>query len=407
LRLFACLPLCATLVAQTPPDKIFVNAVVLTMDAAGRTAQAVAIRGEQIVSVGTTPEIHKLAGPSTQVVDLGGKTLLPGFYAAHDHFPAAGTVAVHYVDLNSPPIGKMQSIADIVAALQEKARSTPTGHWVVGRGYDDTLLREKRHPTRHDLDQASTRHPIWIAHSSGHLGVANSRALALAGIIKDTPQPQGGLIRKDPESGQPTGVFEEAGSLVSRHIPALSLDQRLESIRWSDRDYLSKGITTAVIAGTNRAGITDLRKALANGLLHLRITAMLSAGAEVPELPTKAAALGSGERLRIGAVKIVQDGSIQGYTAYLTAPITSSRRESPITAATRIARGKSCFAWCGNITAPATRSPSTATATPPSTTSCRLTVRPSATSRAPTPATVSNIARPRVTISSTSCASWA
>jgi predicted amidohydrolase YtcJ len=318
LRLFVWFPLCATLLAAIPPDRIFVNAVVLTMDTAGRTAQAVAIRGEEIVSAGTDADIRKLAGPSTQIVDLGGKTLLPGFYAAHDHFPGAGTVAVHYVDLNSPPIGKMQSIADIVAALKEKARTTPSGQWVVGRGYDDTLLREKRHPTRHDLDQASTRHPIWIVHSSGHLGVANTRALALAGITKDTPQPKGGLIRKD--SGEPTGVFEEAGTLVTRHIPALSLDKRLESIRWCDREYLSKGITTAVIAGTNRAGIADLRQALGSGLLHLRIMAMLAAGPGVPESPAKAAELGTGERIRVGAIKILQDGSLQGYTGYLTAP---------------------------------------------------------------------------------------
>lgn len=124
MRLFAWIPLCA-LLAAIPPDKIFVNAVILTMDAAGRTVQAAAIRGEDIVSTGTTADIRKLAGPSTQMVDLGGKTMLPGFYAAHDHFPGAGTVAGHYVDINSPPIGKMQSIADIVAALKEKARTSP------------------------------------------------------------------------------------------------------------------------------------------------------------------------------------------------------------------------------------------------------------------------------------------
>lgn len=116
MRLLTWFPLCAALLAQTPPDKIFVNAVVLTMDTAGRTAQAVAIHGEEIVSTRSTADIRKLAGTSTQIVDLGGKTLLPGFYAAHDHFPGAGTVAVHYVDLYSPPIGKMQSIAVIIVA---------------------------------------------------------------------------------------------------------------------------------------------------------------------------------------------------------------------------------------------------------------------------------------------------
>src|SRR6185369_16034800 len=121
-------------------------------------------------------EIRKLA-PGAAVTDLAGKTLLPGLYAAHDHFPGAGTVAVLQVDLNSPPIGKMLSIADVVAALKSKARTTAPGQWITGRGYDDTLLKEKRHPTRYDLDQVSTEHPIWITHISGHLGVANSRAL--------------------------------------------------------------------------------------------------------------------------------------------------------------------------------------------------------------------------------------
>src|SRR3989449_9645782 len=114
----------------------------------------------------------------------------------------------------------MESIPDVIEALKQKARQTPAGQWITGRGYDDTLLREGRHPTRDDLDRASTQHPIWIAHTSGHLGAANSRALALAKITKDTPQPKAGVIRKDPRSGEPNGVFEEAGGLVSRHIPA-------------------------------------------------------------------------------------------------------------------------------------------------------------------------------------------
>jgi predicted amidohydrolase YtcJ len=308
------------LASAQPPDRIFVNGLVLTMDAAGRTAQAVAIRGAEIVAAGSDAEIRRLAGPATAVVDLGGRTLAPGFYAAHDHFPGAGTAALYHVDLNSPPIGKMQSIADIVAALKAKARATPPGQWITGRGYDDTLLLEKRHPTRFDLDRASTEHPIWIVHSSGHLGVANSRALALANITKDTPQPKGGRIRIDPASGEPNGVFEESGAMVSRHIPALTPEQRQESIRWTDRDYTSKGITTAVIAGTSPAVIADLRQALDAGSLHLRITAMLSAGRSVPDSPATAAALGSGEKIRVTAVKILQDGSIQGYTGYLGAP---------------------------------------------------------------------------------------
>jgi predicted amidohydrolase YtcJ len=310
--------LAAGLAAQTP-DRIFVNGQIVTMDAAGRTAQAVAIRGERIVAVGSDAEIRQLAG-GAGVIDLAGKALLPGFYAAHDHFPGAGTVAVHQADLNSPPIGKALSIADVIEALKAKARTTPAGQWVTGRGYDDTLLREKRHPTRRDLDQASTAHPIWITHISGHLGVANSRALALAKVTRETPQPKAGRIRQDPRTGEPDGVFEEAGGMVTRHIPGRTQSERLEAIAWCDRDYLSKGITTAVIAGTSPAAIADLRQAPASGALRLRIKALLASGASVPDSPANAAALGSGDQIRVGGVKLLQDGSIQGYTGYLSGP---------------------------------------------------------------------------------------
>ena len=127
------------------------------------------------------------------------------------------------------------------------------------------------------------------------------------------------MIRKDPRSGEPNGVFEEPGGLVSRHIPARTSDERQEEIEWCDREYLSKGITTAVIAGTTGAVIADLRKALASGRLHLRIKAMLSSGPFVPS-PAKAAELGQGEQIRVAGVKLWQDGSIQGYTGYLGAP---------------------------------------------------------------------------------------
>src|SRR6185295_15465381 len=114
--------------------------------------------------------------------------------------------------------GRMESIDDIVQALQKKAAQTRAGQWIVGRGYDDTLVREKRHPTRLDLDRVSTEYPVWITHISGHLGVANSKALELAGVTRDTSQPKGGVIRKS--GGEPNGVFEEALGIVTKHLPA-------------------------------------------------------------------------------------------------------------------------------------------------------------------------------------------
>ena len=323
--LLACFPLLLSGLAvaqgQELADKILHHGIIVTLDDQDRTAEALAVRQGKILAVGSAAEVLKLAGPSTTVVDLGGKVMLPGFYAAHDHFPSAGNVALFLVDLNSLPIGRMQNIDDIVAALRARADQTPSGKWVQGRGYDDTLLREQRHPTRQDLDRVSTNHPIWIVHTSGHLGVANSRALAIAGITKDTPKPKGGVIRKDPTTGEPNGVFEESGSLVSRHIPGVSKEQKFKAIEWSDRHYVSKGVTTTVIAGGGRASVRDLVTAREQGLLHLRVVAMMSVGSDTPASPSEAAKLSPDpDWIRVGAAKNWHDGSIQGFTGYLTAP---------------------------------------------------------------------------------------
>lgn len=305
----------------TSPDLIFVGGPVLTMDPAATVAQGVAVRGDRIVAVGGESAIRALAGPGTRVVELAGRTLAPGFFAPHDHFPGAGNLAVHLVDLNSPPIGRIETMADLIEALRARAAQLPAGTWVVGRGYDDTLLREKRHPTRADLDQVSTEHPVWITHISGHFGAGNSKALEIAGITRDTPQPNGGVIRKDPKTGEPDGVIEETTSLVTRHIPARNRAERFAAIEWANREYLSKGVTTTVIASNvSRQTLTDFIGARQAGILNLRIIAM-AARANRKNAATKALLdTVPAELLRLGGVKVVQDGSIQGFTGYLSAP---------------------------------------------------------------------------------------
>ena len=268
------------------PAAIYVNGTVITMDAQQTEAQAVAVRGDAIVAVGDNTTIEAMAGPDTERVDLGrlgGATLLPGFYAAHDHFPGSGVVALFRADLNSPPIGEINSMDELVAALAARASDTPQGQWVGGRGYDDTLIQEKRHPTRADLDRASTEHPIFIAHVSGHLGVANSLALEMAGITKETPVPPGGVIRKDPETGEPNGVFEESMSLVTRLIPPLGENDRLDAIRWAVTDYVEEGVTTTVLAHGSADGLRDLQRARRAGLLSLRVIQTARARAPPPE----------------------------------------------------------------------------------------------------------------------------
>jgi predicted amidohydrolase YtcJ len=299
-------------------DRIWVNGTIHTMDAAGRTVEAVAVRDGKIVAVGSSAAIRKMAGAETVVEDLKGKTMLPGLYAAHDHFPGAGSVGLYSVDLSSPPVGKMESMEDVVAALRERAAKTKPGEWVIGRGYDDTLLKEKRHPTRHDLDRASTEHPIWIVHVSGHLGVANSVALARARITRETAEPKGGAILRD-AGGEPTGVIEESLGLVSSHVPAQTAAMRREAMRRAGAEYVSRGVTTAVVAGVSRETLASFQRA--QDVIPMRIVAMLSGGAGVPDSREKAAALGGpADRVSVGAVKMLQDGSIQGYTGFLSAP---------------------------------------------------------------------------------------
>jgi len=297
-------------------EVMYSNGTIVSMDAGGATFEAVGARDGRIVAVGTKAAVAQTLHAGFAQIDLHGHTLLPGFYAAHDHFPEAGENELYQVDLNSPPIGAIHTMDELVAALKRKADATPPGNWVLGWGYDDTLLAEARHPTRADLDRVSTQHPIWVVHISGHLAVANSKALEIAGVSKATAQPRGGRIRTDALTGEPNGVFEECGSLVGRHIPGHTAAQRQASIRQAQGGYLAQGVTTTVIAGASAETLHDLDAAVAAGALRLRISALV-AWRDATPMPALDAAP---ERIHLTGVKMLQDGSIQGYTGYLATP---------------------------------------------------------------------------------------
>ena len=309
---------CLMLLAGTAlgGDIMYSNGTIVSMDARGATFEAVGARDGRIVAVGSPAAVAQSLHPGFAQIDLHGHTLLPGFYAAHDHFPEAGENELYQVDLNSSPIGSIHNMDELVAALKRKADATPAGKWVLGWGYDDTLLAEARHPTRADLDRVSTQHPIWVVHISGHLAVANSKALEIAGVTKATAQPPGGRIRLDALTGEPNGVFEECGSLVSRQIPGSTAAQRQAAISQAQPGYLAQGVTTTVIAGASAETLHDLDAAVAAGRLALRISALV-AWRDATPMPTLTAAA---EHLHLTGVKMLQDGSLQGYTGYLTAP---------------------------------------------------------------------------------------
>ncbi|MDE2455726.1 MAG: amidohydrolase, partial [Burkholderiales bacterium] len=292
---------------------VYTNGVVLTVDKNNSIALAVAVRDGKILAVGKADAVSAYIGAGTQVVDLHGKTIIPGIYDAHSHFSYAMIRGTFLADLNSPPIGSIRNIADVVAALvRQKAKVGPQD-WIKGTGYDDTLLAEDRHPTRADLDKVSSTQPVFITHSSGHLSVANSAALARAGITASTPNPPGGIIRRD-ANGEPNGVLEEtAAGLVAKLSPLLTKAQLSQAIELAARRYVSQGVTTANEGFTNAAGVTMLESVAQSGKLPLRVIAW--PGLEAMEAADKVS-LTSG-KVKVGGIKDFSDGSIQAFTGYL------------------------------------------------------------------------------------------
>ncbi len=312
----------ATRVPEPPAHQVFFNGTVLTMDGDNRVLDAVSTRGELIEAVGTTDEIMALVDDDTVMVDLRGRTLLPGFVDAHGHFPGSGMFVVS-ADLNSPPIGTITDMAGVLDAVRAEAERREPGEWVTGWGYDDTLLAEKRHPTRAELDAVSTEHPIAITHISGHMLVANSMALDMVGISADTPDPEGGVIGRREGSREPNGLLEENARMdVMLATQDLGLVDGYHLVKAAANEYSALGVTTAQSGGATRAMASALSWVSRLGIVLQRLVVF-------PFETEFGDALYNGEydpadyntqRLTMGAVKIVGDGSIQGYTGYLSYP---------------------------------------------------------------------------------------
>ena len=190
--------------------KLYINGNILTMDDKNSTAGAVLVDNGLIKAVGSREDLIKSAGKDAVIVDLKGKTMVPGFIDAHSHFQLVARMKRFMVQAYPPPIGTIKTIPDIISALKKKAKVTPAGKWIIGMGYDDTMLKEQRHPTRYELDKVSEKHPIILMHTSFHLASVNSMALQIAKIDSKTPNPPGGVIRKDKKTGEPDGVMEES-----------------------------------------------------------------------------------------------------------------------------------------------------------------------------------------------------
>ena len=312
----------ATRLPEPPDQQLFINGTVLTMDADNRVVEALATRGDRIEAVGTSEDIMALAEEGAEVVDLAGRTLMPGFIDAHGHFPGSGLKVVA-ADLNSPPIGTLTTMDEVLVALKQQADNTPAGEWVSGFGYDDTLLAEQRHPTREELDAVSTDHPVVAMHISGHMVVANSLALAEVGIVAETPDPEGGVIGRLPGSREPNGLLEETARLgIMIKMQDMSLKDTYRLMKAAAAEYSALGVTTAQSGGVSKELATGLSLFSKLGIIPQRLVVFpfeTEFGDSLLNGDYDPADYAS-ERVVLGPVKLVADGSIQGYTGNLSQP---------------------------------------------------------------------------------------
>lgn len=320
----ALLPLLVCFVAacsNTAPlpkaDTIYLNGTVLTMSEPG-TVEALAVKGGLILQLGDEAAIRKLQGDTTTLVDLEGATLMPGFFQTHAHFPFIAMKS-QLVNIDPPPDGDVDTMDKLIAKLRPVAQATPPGMPVFAIGYDDTLLAEKRHPTKQDLDKISTEHPVFLIHISFHFVTMNSTALANIGVDAQTQDPPGGVIRRIAGTQEPDGVFEEAAMMyLEGLLPAPSPEQLFKSYVQTMYELAAKGYTTVV----DHASTADVEKAYAalSGMGKIPLDLIAYHRLADPRQPRAEISKTYQGRYRTGGYKIVLDGSIQGFTGYLSQP---------------------------------------------------------------------------------------
>ncbi|MGE6696405.1 amidohydrolase [Hyphomonas sp. NPDC076900] len=304
---------------QPVADIIFLGNHIIPMD--GSSIEAVAVVGDTIAATGARNAVLAMRGEGTRVVELGERALLPGFIDTHSHLPFVGATTL-MANLASPPVGTSETVADILEKLSEKitAEQITPGTWVLGYGYDDSLLADQRHPTRQDLDKVSTEHPIVLLHVSGHLMATNSKALEIAGITAETPEPAGGHIQRY-ASGEPNGVLEETATYPLRQYMLEASPEAFEKqVNAAVQVYAAQGFTTVQDGGSSPAVVGALKGLSAKAVFPIDIVLypiMTGAIACTQENFYEA----QYERgVRVGGVKFMIDGSPQGRTAFLTQP---------------------------------------------------------------------------------------
>jgi predicted amidohydrolase YtcJ len=317
IRLLVALLAVLSLGQATPvPDLILHNARIYTVDAKRRTAEAIAIRGDQIARVGTNAEVLALRAPATRVIDVSGGTIIPGLHDAHAHFTGLGA------SMQSIELRGTTSYEQVVGLVRQRASSARPGEWIVGRGWDQNDWPEKQWPTHDLLSAASPNNPVYLTRVDGHAGLANRRAMDMAGVNEATTDPSGGrLIRGS--ANQPSGVLiDTAQTLVSSKIPPVSDAQLEEQILLADRETRRLGLTSVHDAGTDGRTVEAYKRLIDAGRLKTRLYVMLRG-----PLPVLQQAFDNGpivnygnHHLAVRAIKVVADGALGSRGAAMLEP---------------------------------------------------------------------------------------
>lgn len=300
----------------TTPEIILHGATIHTIDPAQPRAEAAAIAGGRFLAVGSNEDVLALSTAKTRKIDLTGRTVVPGFIDAHTHPVYSGIRHLRWVDCD------LRSIGEIQDAIRNKAAATAPGEWVVGFKYDDTKTTEGRKLTRQDLDAATARHPVFVQHRGGHTAYVNSLALQTAGVHASTPDPPGGRFVRDPQTRDLTGGLEErATEPFWEKIPHdYSRDDYREGVRLISKMMTRSGVTSVHDAEGSPVDLRAYQDARDNGDLLFRVYCFI-VYAHLDEMVRAGVRTGFGdERVRVGAVKLVCDGSISERTARLSQP---------------------------------------------------------------------------------------
>jgi len=304
------------------PDWVLINGKIITVDQNDRISEAVAVKNGVIAAVGTTSEIEAIIGEGTEVIDLEGKTVTPGFIDTHSH---PGVAATTYLQINciSPPT---RSIKEILEKVKEAAKKAQPGEWVRGINYNQLKLDEKRHITKEELDKAAPNNPVLITRLTGHMYILNTMGLRVSGITSGTPDPDGGKIERD-QNGEPTGLLHGlAGSIPLTIIPEYSVEDIKLGLKKVFNQYSEWGVTTVHDPGTTAVDMRAYKELLDEGLRQVRVQMMMRTHRESPRTTLEemiALGIESGygnDWLKVMSLKIMGDGTGSGGTAGVYEP---------------------------------------------------------------------------------------